>query len=161
DAGARGDSAFVVRSGLVRIVASASPGSEIIAELARGELFGEIAVLTGQLRTAGVVAALDSVLLQGPRKVLRKLLPANPVPQPPPQSEADAESPAEVIGPVAWHPQLRRRLGRREPGRERRAGAGARARDRPARGRHGRGARLRRRPRRSTRAGAPSGLRGQ
>jgi CRP-like cAMP-binding protein len=66
--GDAGDSLFIVGSGKVRIVRLAD-GNEIpVAELSRGALFGELAVLEGR-RTATVIADEDAgaARLDGPR----------------------------------------------------------------------------------------------
>ena len=55
--GERGDSLFIVTSGSARVVRKQPDGSEItVARLKQGECFGEVALLTGEQRTADVLA---------------------------------------------------------------------------------------------------------
>jgi small-conductance mechanosensitive channel/CRP-like cAMP-binding protein len=54
-----GDSMFVIRSGEVRIVFENSGQSTELALLHEGDYFGEMALLTGEPRTASAVAASD------------------------------------------------------------------------------------------------------
>jgi CRP/FNR family transcriptional regulator, cyclic AMP receptor protein len=62
--GDRGTELFTVVSGTVKITMRSSDGREaLIALLRRGEIFGEIALLDGQPRTAGAVAMTDCDLL--------------------------------------------------------------------------------------------------
>jgi NTE family protein len=75
--GAAGDTAFVVRSGLVQVV-EAIAGGRVLAEAARGEHLGEMAALTGEPRAAGAVAAVDSVLYAIPGALLRGLFQQHP-----------------------------------------------------------------------------------
>jgi hypothetical protein len=72
--GDAGDSLFIVGSGKVRIVRLAD-GNEIpVAELRRGALFGELAVLEGRTRTATVIADEDAELLRLDRSLMKQLL---------------------------------------------------------------------------------------
>jgi branched-chain amino acid transport system substrate-binding protein len=55
--GERGDSLFVLISGSARVVRRQPDGSEVlVARLGQGECFGEVALLTGEQRTADVLA---------------------------------------------------------------------------------------------------------
>jgi predicted acylesterase/phospholipase RssA/CRP-like cAMP-binding protein len=62
--GDEGDSLYVIMEGLVRVTSKAA-GEEadtLIVELGRGEIVGEVALLTGEKRTATVYAARDTQL---------------------------------------------------------------------------------------------------
>jgi CRP-like cAMP-binding protein len=59
-----GASLMFVSSGLVKISLMSNDGKEIIlAHLGKGEFFGELAMLTGEERSANVIAAEDSEIL--------------------------------------------------------------------------------------------------
>ncbi|MDA0239585.1 MAG: cyclic nucleotide-binding domain-containing protein [Proteobacteria bacterium] len=58
-----GDSAFIVKSGRVEIVKSASSGEAVMASLKPGELFGEMALIDNQPRMASARAADGPVTL--------------------------------------------------------------------------------------------------
>lgn len=79
DAGSAGDAVFVVRSGLMQIVSGAAFGGRPLAEAARGEHLGEMAVLTGEPRAAGAVAVVESVLYALPGELVRALFQAHPI----------------------------------------------------------------------------------
>jgi CRP-like cAMP-binding protein/sugar phosphate permease len=73
--GEASDSAFFVLGG--RVVAGVTTGAganQTLSTMAAGDLFGEIAALTGSLRTADVVAEDDSTLLEVPADTLRRLM---------------------------------------------------------------------------------------
>ena len=85
--GDAGDAMFVVRSGVVRVTAEALAGEKQVAELGPGAVFGEIALVGHEQRTAtvraeGVVelwrfdaAAIDAILADFPavRELLARL----------------------------------------------------------------------------------------
>ena len=72
--GDAGDSLYIVGSGKVRIVRLAD-GNEIpVADLGRGALFGELAVLEGRARTASVIADTDAELLRLDRALMKELI---------------------------------------------------------------------------------------
>lgn len=79
EAGSAGDAVFVVRSGLMQIVSGAAFGGRPLAEAARGEHLGEMAVLTGEPRAAGAVAVVESVLYALPGELVRELFQAHPI----------------------------------------------------------------------------------
>jgi DHA3 family macrolide efflux protein-like MFS transporter len=73
--GEASDSAFFVLGG--RVVAGVTTGAganQTLSTMTAGDLFGEIAALTGSLRTADVVAEEDSTLLEVPADTLRRLM---------------------------------------------------------------------------------------
>lgn len=57
-----GDSAYIIQRGRVEVFAETREGMRTLRVMGAGEVFGEIAILTGGTRTAGV-RALDDVLL--------------------------------------------------------------------------------------------------
>ena len=74
-AGERGDSAFAIVSG--RLVAGTpAEGDEYhaLSTMTDGDLFGEIAALTGSPRTANVVSDADSTIIEIPGTTLRSLM---------------------------------------------------------------------------------------
>ncbi len=74
-AGETGDSAYFVLSG--RAVAGTSSGEgeyRSLSTMTAGDVFGEIAALTGSPRTADVVAEADTSLLEVPADTLRRLM---------------------------------------------------------------------------------------
>ncbi len=73
--GESGDSLYVVISGRLGVYAKAAGGSEeLIAELVAGETAGEMALLSGEPRSATVVAMRDTELLRLSRKAFERLL---------------------------------------------------------------------------------------
>ncbi|MBN2358973.1 MAG: cyclic nucleotide-binding domain-containing protein [Deltaproteobacteria bacterium] len=85
--GDTGDAMFVIRSGMVRVTAEALDGERQVATLGPGAVFGEIAVIGHEQRTATVraegevelwrfdVAAIDAILADYPtvRELLARL----------------------------------------------------------------------------------------
>ncbi len=61
-AGDAGDSLYVVVAGRVRLLAGEPGAEQAIRDLGPGELFGETALLTGEPRTATIVAVRDTEL---------------------------------------------------------------------------------------------------
>ena len=72
--GAAGDSMFVVQDGTV----SVRVGEEEVAQLSEGEFFGEMALLTGEARTANVVALTDVVAVEITKAALQPVLHDHP-----------------------------------------------------------------------------------
>jgi CRP-like cAMP-binding protein len=73
--GEASDAAFFVLGG--RVVAGVTAGegaNRTLSTMTAGDLFGEIAALTGSLRTADVVAEEDATLLEVPAETLRRLM---------------------------------------------------------------------------------------
>ncbi len=75
--GDKGEAAFFVLSGrLVAGTAAEGGPRRTLSTMGPGEIFGEIATLTGSTRTADVVAEEPSTLLEIPADVLRQLMAA-------------------------------------------------------------------------------------
>jgi NTE family protein len=73
------DHAFMLVSGRLRVyIRDAQGGSRMVRELARGEVIGEMAMYTGEPRTATVVAVRDSVLVRLDRAHFAALLATSP-----------------------------------------------------------------------------------
>lgn len=63
--GEAGDALYVVAYGRLRaVLADGSGGERVLGEIGRGETVGEMAVLTGEPRAAGVIAIRDSELIR-------------------------------------------------------------------------------------------------
>jgi NTE family protein len=73
-AGEPGIEFFSIDNGLVRIVASGSQGEEEVAELGPGEWFGEMALITGEPRSATAIAAVDTMLVVLTRDEFQQLV---------------------------------------------------------------------------------------
>jgi CRP/FNR family cyclic AMP-dependent transcriptional regulator len=70
---------YLVRSGLVSIVLEGPDGREmVINEMRPGDSFGEVGVLTGQLRSASAIVRKEGILLELPRQVFLTVLSAEP-----------------------------------------------------------------------------------
>lgn len=79
DEGSRGEHAYVVESGGVRITRMAPSGETLtLANLARGALFGELALLDDQPRSAGAQSVTDSELMTLDRRRFREQLHSHP-----------------------------------------------------------------------------------
>jgi NTE family protein len=62
--GDQGDALYVVATGRLRASISGTNTNEIVGDVGRGEVVGEIALITGEPRTATVRAIRDSVLIR-------------------------------------------------------------------------------------------------
>lgn len=79
-AGDAGDSLYVVVSGRLRVLVTDAAGTpRAVRELGRDEIVGELALLTGEARTATVLAVRDSELLRVPTVAGRPSLLDDPV----------------------------------------------------------------------------------
>jgi len=77
--GDKGDSIFIVRAGVVEVVATNSDGNQIhIRDLSRPAFFGEMALMTGEPRTATVRARTDTELLELNREGFTELFKTHP-----------------------------------------------------------------------------------
>ena len=78
-AGAAGDSMYVVLSGRLRVSIERDDGSkETVRELARGDTVGELALLTGEPRSAAVRAIRDTWLVQISRAAFESAVKSDP-----------------------------------------------------------------------------------
>lgn len=74
-----GDMAYVIQSGTVDIVRPVVDQRKVIASLAAGEIFGEMALIDGKPRMADAVAASDvTVLMISVEQFQQKLKEADP-----------------------------------------------------------------------------------
>ena len=77
--GDHSDACYIVRSGSFRVTREHSDGRAItLATLGPGDIFGELAMLDGEVRSASVEAADDGELLALPANDVRSLLARNP-----------------------------------------------------------------------------------
>ncbi|MEM7671130.1 MAG: cyclic nucleotide-binding domain-containing protein [Pseudomonadota bacterium] len=74
EAGDEGDSAFVILDGRVDVVLPVEGGEVAVAVLETGEIFGEIAALTCQPRTSGIIAHDDLSVLRLDRQTILSLM---------------------------------------------------------------------------------------
>ena len=78
-AGAAGDSMYVMLSGRLRVsVERSDGGEEIIREIGRGESVGELALLTGEARSATIRAIRDSELAMLSRPAFERAIKSDP-----------------------------------------------------------------------------------
>jgi small-conductance mechanosensitive channel/CRP-like cAMP-binding protein len=79
-AGAAGDSMFVVHDGTVsvRIPDDSPSGWSEVTQLMEGSVFGEMALLTGEPRTADVVAGTDVIAIEIAKDALAPVLQSHP-----------------------------------------------------------------------------------
>jgi potassium efflux system protein len=77
-AGEEGDSMFVLHRGRVAVRISTGGSETEIAQLEEGSVFGEMALLTGESRSADVVALTDARIIEISRDSLQPILAANP-----------------------------------------------------------------------------------
>ena len=77
--GDAGDSMYLIERGMVRISMKSADGEELIlAELGRGDFFGEMALIDGKARSANATAMEASRLLVLSRKHFRTFLSSSP-----------------------------------------------------------------------------------
>lgn len=76
--GDAGDAAYLVLGGRLRIERTRGARTEMIREVGRGELVGELSLLTGAPRSAAIRAVRDSELGRMPRDRFEALLAAHP-----------------------------------------------------------------------------------
>ncbi len=69
-----GDTMFIIRSGVVNVHADHGNGEEFLAELHRGDFFGEMALLSNTPRNATVRVSLDAVIFSLSRDTFQTLL---------------------------------------------------------------------------------------
>jgi CRP/FNR family transcriptional regulator len=74
-----GDACYIIRSGSARVTREHSDGRAItLANLGPGAIFGELAMLDGEARSASVEATEDTELLALPARDVRALIRAHP-----------------------------------------------------------------------------------
>jgi small-conductance mechanosensitive channel/CRP-like cAMP-binding protein len=76
--GDSGDFLYVLGEGLLDVEITRDGAAQIRDRIAPGEVFGEISLLTGQKRTASVIAALDSVVYEIHREDLDPIVKRRP-----------------------------------------------------------------------------------
>jgi small-conductance mechanosensitive channel/CRP-like cAMP-binding protein len=76
--GQAGDSMFVVHDGTVSVRLLGEKGTAELAQLGAGSIFGEMALLTGEARTADVVAISDVTTLEIGKSSLQPILAEDP-----------------------------------------------------------------------------------
>ncbi len=76
--GESGDTLYLVARGEVSVRVRLEEGEREVARLGRGALFGEMSVLTGEPRTASVVALGEAALLALDRDAFERILSAEP-----------------------------------------------------------------------------------
>jgi len=77
--GDHSDACYIVRTGDLRVTREHSDGRAIaLATLASGDIFGELAMLDGQARSASVETLSDAELLALPASDMRRLLALHP-----------------------------------------------------------------------------------
>ena len=87
--GERGESFYLIEAGTAIVTVRGAEGEEReVARLARGEFFGEMSALTGELRTASVTAAEDLQLLVLHKAAFHRMLAAR---------ESLAQEMAEIV----------------------------------------------------------------
>jgi len=72
--GDTGDSAYVIESGCVEVLVGTAPAQQRVAVLAQGAMFGEVALLDRQTRTATVRALVPTTLVRIDRTHVEELL---------------------------------------------------------------------------------------
>ena len=78
--GAAGDSMFAVHDGVisVRVANDGTEGSHEVAQLGAGSVFGEMALLTGEARSADVIAVSDTMAIEISKDALQPILQSHP-----------------------------------------------------------------------------------
>ena len=77
-AGEPGSSMFVVHHGRVRVQITENGRTRTVASLNEGDFFGEMALFTGEPRTANVVAVEETEVLEIGHGAMKKVFDANP-----------------------------------------------------------------------------------
>ena len=73
------DEVYFVLSGRLRAFAETEPGvTKALSEIGRGETIGELALFTGEPRSASIVAVRDSLLLKVTRAMIERAIMQNP-----------------------------------------------------------------------------------
>jgi len=77
-AGEPGHSMYIIREGTLDVMLGAGPADSKVAHLKSGNFFGEMSLLTGDPRSATVVAVSDAVLYEIDKEALHPVLARNP-----------------------------------------------------------------------------------
>ncbi|MCM2255523.1 MAG: patatin-like phospholipase family protein [Vicinamibacteria bacterium] len=77
--GERGDDIYFVISGRLRAHVADEDGQRVLGEIMRGETIGEMAIFTGEPRSASITAVRDSVLVKLSRAGFETLLGSHPL----------------------------------------------------------------------------------
>ena len=77
--GGEGNSMFVINSGSVSVEVIENGNKKVVNELSENDFFGEMSLLTGQPRTANVIATVETEVLQIRKNALKPILESNPV----------------------------------------------------------------------------------
>ena len=72
------DSLYVIVHGLLRAVVSGEDGEVVVNELGRGDTVGEMGLLSGEPRSAGVIAVRDSALCRFSKPAFDRLVEQHP-----------------------------------------------------------------------------------
>lgn len=72
--GDEGDAAFIILDGEVEVLVSANGGEQSVATLAKGEIFGELAVICDQTRSSAIAARTELEVLRLGRGDVLKLM---------------------------------------------------------------------------------------
>lgn len=77
--GGEGNSMFIINSGRVEVQIIENGHPKKVNELSENDFFGEMSLLTGQPRTANVIATVETEVLQIRKNALKPILENNPV----------------------------------------------------------------------------------
>jgi CRP-like cAMP-binding protein len=72
--GDEGDAAYIILDGEVDVLVRVDGGEQSVAVLGKGEIFGEIAVISGQTRTTAIAAHSELEVLRLNRDVVMNLM---------------------------------------------------------------------------------------
>ncbi|GAK59964.1 patatin-like phospholipase domain containing 7-like [Candidatus Vecturithrix granuli] len=72
------DCMFIIKSGEVKVIAGVDENDEVLAYLGRGSYFGEMALLTGEPRSATIMTSLDTELFMLTKRDFEYLLAQHP-----------------------------------------------------------------------------------
>jgi NTE family protein/lysophospholipid hydrolase len=73
-----GDAIYLVLSGRIKLVRNRTSQPQLLAEMGKGELLGELAILTGEPRSTTAIAVRDSHLARLDKAAFERLVAANP-----------------------------------------------------------------------------------
>ena len=77
--GGEGSSMFIINRGKVYVEIVENGKPKKVNELAENDFFGEMSLLTGQPRTANVIASIETEVLQIRKNALKPILESNPI----------------------------------------------------------------------------------